>query len=201
MKLYSYVVARDFGFAPNPFFGTCTLATCKPKIRRVAKLNDWVVGTGCADRNRRGTLVYAMRITEALTFEQYSADPRFDRKKPNLCGSKKLAFGDNIYWRDGQDWQQLDSHHSHADGSRNLANVKNDTQTNRVLLSTDFAYFGGEGPEIPTRFRNFGGADVCALRHHKCRFPAALTQEFVNWFRSLGVNGFIGRPLDWSRTP
>ena len=46
MRLHSYVVARDYGFAPNPFFGVCTLATCKPKIRSAAKLGDWVMGTG-----------------------------------------------------------------------------------------------------------------------------------------------------------
>lgn len=34
MTLYSYVVAHDFGFAPNPFDGLCTLATCKPDIRK-----------------------------------------------------------------------------------------------------------------------------------------------------------------------
>ncbi|WP_225761747.1 hypothetical protein [Acinetobacter sp. Marseille-P8610] len=34
MKIFSYVVSRDFGFAPNPFFNFCTLATCKPKIRK-----------------------------------------------------------------------------------------------------------------------------------------------------------------------
>ncbi len=28
---------RDYGFAPNPFHGICTLATCKPVIRRVAR--------------------------------------------------------------------------------------------------------------------------------------------------------------------
>jgi hypothetical protein len=39
-------VARDYGFAPNPFFGVCTLATCKPKIRKAAAIGDWVVGTG-----------------------------------------------------------------------------------------------------------------------------------------------------------
>ena len=32
--LFSYVVATDSGFAPNPFFGLCTLACCKPAIRR-----------------------------------------------------------------------------------------------------------------------------------------------------------------------
>ena len=44
MKLYSYIVARDFGFAPNPFYGFCTLATCKPKIAKDRygwRLDNW----------------------------------------------------------------------------------------------------------------------------------------------------------------
>src|SRR5262245_31415483 len=45
VRLYSYVVARDYGFAPNPFYGFCTLATCKPDIRRTADIGDWIVGT------------------------------------------------------------------------------------------------------------------------------------------------------------
>ena len=52
MKLYSYIVARDFGFAPNPFYGFCTLATCKPKIREHASVGDWVVGTGARSSGR-----------------------------------------------------------------------------------------------------------------------------------------------------
>ena len=36
MTVYSYIVAYDSGFAPNPFHGTCTLACCKPTIRRTA---------------------------------------------------------------------------------------------------------------------------------------------------------------------
>ena len=37
MTLYSYTVAADTGFAPNPFHGFCTLACCKPGIRRTAQ--------------------------------------------------------------------------------------------------------------------------------------------------------------------
>ena len=44
--LFVYVIARDFGFAPNPFHGVCTLATCKPGIRRSAKVGDWILGVG-----------------------------------------------------------------------------------------------------------------------------------------------------------
>ncbi len=87
MQLYSYVVARDFGFAPNPFFGTCTLATCKPDIRRSAIVGDWIVGTGSKTRKRHGNLVYVMKVAEKMTFNQYWEDRRFQLKKPNLSGS------------------------------------------------------------------------------------------------------------------
>lgn len=32
-KVICYVIPFDSGFAPNPFHGICTLATCKPKVR------------------------------------------------------------------------------------------------------------------------------------------------------------------------
>ena len=34
MIVYEYVMTSDSGFAPNPFYGACTLACCKPKIRK-----------------------------------------------------------------------------------------------------------------------------------------------------------------------
>ena len=111
MKLYSYVVARDYGFAPNPFFGACTLATCKPIIRRKAQIGDWIVGTGSATKGCRDHLVYAMRVAETMSFNDYWSDPRFRAKRPNLRGSIKQAYGDNIYHRHSEDapWEQEDS--------------------------------------------------------------------------------------------
>ena len=64
MRLYSYIVARDYGFAPNPFYGVCTLATCKPAIRGKAEIGDWVIGTGSKVDQRDGHLVFVMRVTE-----------------------------------------------------------------------------------------------------------------------------------------
>ena len=43
MRVFSYVGASDSGFAPNPFHGTCTLASCKPQIRRSVKSVDLIV--------------------------------------------------------------------------------------------------------------------------------------------------------------
>jgi len=205
VKLYSYIVARDYGFAPNPFFGVCTLATCKPRIRSVAQIGDWVIGTGSKTRKREKHLVCAMRVTGAMTFNQYWSDPRFQAKQPNLRGSKKQAFGDNIYSRGVRTrrWRQADSHHSMPDGSVNEANVATDTQTDRVLVSTDFVYWGGSGPRLPQKFLNYGPEHVtlCAGRNHKSNFPPEFVQELVAWIRSLNEKGFAGEPLDWCRTP
>ncbi|WP_339744875.1 hypothetical protein [uncultured Rubinisphaera sp.] len=108
MKLYSYVVARDYGFAPNPFHGICTLATCKPIIRAKARPDSWIVGTGSKEISLEGHIVFAMRVTEILTFDEYWSDVRFKCKSPNLRGSLKQAYGDNIYHRDSKskDWIQ-----------------------------------------------------------------------------------------------
>ena len=71
MKLFSYVVARDFGFAPNPFYGICSLATCKPRIRCAANVGDWIVGTGSKKRGRQNFFVYVMRVTDSYTYNEY----------------------------------------------------------------------------------------------------------------------------------
>jgi hypothetical protein len=203
--LYSYVVARDYGFAPNPFFGVCTLATCKPKIRKAATVGDWVMGTGSKQHNREKHVVFAMRVTCAMTFEGYWSHPNFQTKKVNLRGSKKQAFGDNIYSRDGAsgDWCQANSHHSFHDGSPNPLNVTADTGTNRILLSDDFVYWGGSGPELPNQFLCYGPyhESDCAGRGQRNNFPAQIVEGLISWIRSLNESGYCGEPLDWRRTP
>lgn len=151
MRLYSYVVQHDQGFAPNPFMGVCTLANCKPQIRRSAKVGDIIVGTGSADLNATACLVYWMRVSEIMFFDQYWANPRFRRKKPVMNGSRMQRFGDNIYYT-GDDGEicQLDSFHSEENGSLSVPNRDVDTgATSRVLIGTEFAYFGKNAPLIP----------------------------------------------------
>ena len=164
-RIHSYVVRYDSGFAPNPFYSYCTLATCKPSIRRSANVGDWVVGSGSNDRSvrRGGHLVYAMRVTEAMTFDEYGRDPRFESKKPYRNGSRKQSCGDNIYFRAaaGVAWQQRDSFHSRSDGSLNPDHVARDTGVNRVLISNDFVYFGGEGPAFPHELQDQHGRPLC----------------------------------------
>ena len=189
-------MARDYGFAPNPFYGFCTLATCKPQIRKKAEIGDWIIGTGSKSKGRDGRLVYAMRVTEAMSFDEYWADSRFHRKRPDMHASVKKAFGDNIYHRENEagEWRQLDSHHSYQDGTQNDRNVRNDTQVNRVLISDDFIYWGGSGPLLPP----FRGETVChSTQAHRCNFPSEVVEDFVAWLRSFDDSGYCGIPLEW----
>ena len=144
--------------------------------------------------------MFAMHVTETLSFDEYWNDPRFRTKRPNLAGSMKQAFGDNIYHSaaDGT-WCQENSHHSYADGTMNHRNVAHDTRVPRLLVSDDFVYWGGLGPDVPARFRNYDGIDVCTAHPgHKCKFPEGLVREFDEWMRFIGERGCLGEPLEWS---
>ncbi|CAN5612201.1 hypothetical protein BH09ACT8_BH09ACT8_19510 [soil metagenome] len=200
MRLFSYVVRYDFGFAPNPFEGWCTVATCKPDIRRAAKVGDWVVGTGSAQRMSAGKLVYAMRVEEILTFDDYWTDTRFRRKIPTDRGPVKRAYGDNIYHHaDDGSWLQADSRHSLSGGVPNPGHIAIDTSVNAVLIASHFTYYGGEGIDVPPHLRHDFGVDlVHSGRGHRCRFPSELVAAAVTWLNRLD-RGMLGRPADWKR--
>jgi hypothetical protein len=197
-----YVVARDFGFAPNPFHGICTLATCKPAIRSTAQLGDWIIGVGGSRIRASGRCVFAMQVSDTRTFDEYWSQPDYLDKRPVRNGSKKMMLGDNIYHHEPNetDWTQSDSHHSYADGSTNIYNVERDTRTNRVLISRNFFYFGRIAPEIPHAilsdigFTNRFGHRVFA--YSQCR--SLFTWLFDNFGPS--VNRVLGDPFDFQRS-
>lgn len=142
--LFAYAITRDFGFAPNPFHGLCTLATCKPKVRKGAKVGDWVLGVGGSNmKNASRKCILLMKVTEKIDFQEYWNNPMYSLKKPVRNGSQVQMLGDNIYHKDNSgDWVQEDSHHSNPDGSPNQENLDRDTGTEDVLVSDYFLYFG-----------------------------------------------------------
>lgn len=201
-NVYMYVVARDFGFAPNPFHGMCTLATCKPMIRRTAQVGDWVVGMGGARLKAVGRCIYAMQVTDALTFDAYWDVPEFRCKRPVRNGSRKTIMGDNIYHRPAGTtaWVQEDSHHSQIDGSPEPSNIKNDTQTNRVLVSRNFYYFGDAAPAIPDGILAQLGYKN-GIGHRKLTLERA--QPLLDWIQAQykgRINTVIGKPYQFMQS-
>jgi len=154
--LYVYVVDRDFGFAPNPFFGTCTLATCKPQIRKGACVGDWVMGVGGGRLNATGKCIYLMMVTKKMTFDEYWVHDDFQIKKTCRNGSRLRMVGDNIYHQENGEWVQEDSHHSMPNGTVNRENLNRDTgTTDQVLISDHFYYFGASAINVPLESINY----------------------------------------------
>ena len=199
MRLYSYKVVYDIGFAPNPFHGTCTLATCKPKIRRGASPGDWIVGVGSSAQRTEGQLVYAMEVGEKLTFDDYWNDARFQRKKPDRRGSLKYRYGDNVYHHSpAGDWVQADCRHSLDDGTPNPDHVKRDTSADAVLIASRFTYWGGQGPQLPSELRDWDGLDLGDPgRDHTYKpYPPEMIEHVALWIAGL-PSGYQAPPIDW----
>jgi hypothetical protein len=199
MGLFSYVVARDYGFAPNPFGGICTLATCKPEIRKRAAVGDWVVGiASTGDSGAARKLVYAMCVDEVLTYDAYWSRVDCQGKKPSQWGSMKQIFGDNIYHRNRNGaWMQANSHHSLKDGTPNQRNIDNDTQSDGVLLSRRFAYWGSNAISIPAHLLDRDGESILIVRGYRRHFSDEFIAAFVSWFEGLQMQGYLGAPFRW----
>jgi hypothetical protein len=146
MRLCSYVVVHDYGFAPNPFHGYCTLAACTPNHQGLRiTAGDWLLGNSTAATGNH--LIYAMRVTEAMDFDDYFREPRFTAKKARREGWQNQC-GDNIYYRDGIGrWRQaLAFYHTEA------GRLEKDTVHPRVFISDFFFYFGGQAAAVPAEF-------------------------------------------------
>src|ERR1700683_153648 len=117
---------------------------------------DWIVGTGTKKSGLQDHIIYAMRVTETQSFDQYWGDPRFVDKRVNRRGSRMYLFGDNIYHHNDKTgrWIQEDSHHSRDSGKAFKVNLDHDTKTDRVLISEDFVYYGGSAIKIDAPFRS-----------------------------------------------
>lgn len=194
MCLYSYVIKRDYGFAPNPFWNICSLATCKPQIRERASVGDWVAGFGGAGTAISQKMVFLMRIDEICSFDEYWDDSRFGVKKPHFDGNYQQCYGDNIYHHINNEWTQENSHHSYADGI-NQNNLSHDTRIDRVLLSFYYWYFGENAIELPEEF-----AEAIAKGRAYKKLQDNICIDLVGWVENHYEIGQQGLPYKWKES-
>lgn len=194
MKLYSYIVAHDTGFAPNPFWRFCTTACCKPVIRRTANKRDWIVGLSPKRSGNR--IIFAMEVTEdPMPFDQYFKDKRFKKKIPDLT-KKDVIYkcGDNIYQPISKDkFKQLPSQHSNGK-KENIENKKHDLGGKNVLISNNFYYFGTKALSLPKNL-----SELIVGRGHRSRFSEKTNQTFLK-FISKQKKGINNPPFKWPAT-
>ena len=199
MRLFSYKMTHDTGFAPNPFGCTLTLATCKPKIRLHKREGDWIAGftskglTGDEVGSER--LIYLMRVAERLSIRDYFSDLRFQDKIPDMRAKGPQAkAGDNIYrplrpGADGKaDFEQLpNANHQDKDHQR-------DVSGQYVLIADEFYYFGAGALKLPDDYRP-AVPDGQSADGWKARPSQA--KRFIDYIRGEYRPGRHGAPHQW----
>ena len=193
MKLYSYIVKHDTGFSPNPFWGYCTLADCKPVIRRTANIGDWIVGL--SPKSEDNKIIFAMEVQEILTYSQYYHDKRYRKKIPDFTRDKTIyRCGDNIYepLANGR-FRQLQSMHS-DEKQENRKTKEQDLRGKNILISKNFYYFGSKSIPLPEKLH-----EMKVGRAHKSRFSPEIIEQFAKCILECrkGVNA---PPTKWPRS-
>lgn len=193
-RLFSYTIPIDDGAAPNPFHGMCTLAICKPSIRRAAEPGDWVAGLGSVNApsgDLSGRLVYAMLVEDVISLKEYDhrAEAEWPHRIPKVF-SRDLAerLGDCIYdfSRSGAPFLRTGVH---GEGNR-----KSDLGGKNVLLSRDFYYFGNRAIPLPKEL-----LPICHQgQGHKSKANDPYVATFEHWLRGLGLGG--GQIYGWPDT-
>lgn len=187
MRLYSYIIVKDIGLAPNPFWGYCTLAVCTPNHMGVkAQRGDWIMATSGVARGNR--LVYAMQLSEVLSFECYYADERFKKKKPVVKGSWRERCGDNMYFGNSHGvWKQHRTIYHHEQYL-----IEKDLRHPFVFVAEHFYYFGDKAIEIPAEYRELiRNKQGCKWRHDE-----RVVEGFLFWLQVTFSPGIHGNPAD-----
>jgi hypothetical protein len=140
MKLYRYILAHDTGRAPCVDSGRVTLATCKPLIRRGARIGDWVAGF-MPRPHERGELVYAGRVAEIVDWSDYSK-----RCSDRIDAVYSVADGGRV--------ERLDPAY-HDD-----ANAQEKDLSGPILLFDEDCtwYFGGSPVSLPWELQHLAAA-------------------------------------------
>ena len=193
-RYFTYVVKWDSGLAPNPFHRFCTLAVCKPLIRKFAQEGDWIIGLGSSNQNdlklnHRGRLIYAMEVAEKITFNEYWKDKRF-LKKRQYASSAKGRWGDNMYYMNSKgEWVQktYGAHNTPEDKKR-------DTNVDAVLVSKNFFYFGKECIDLPKFFHQ----SVSKLKQgHKYKGLEEKGKQLIELLEKKYKKGRHGDPVGY----
>jgi hypothetical protein len=211
-RLYSYIVSHDTGFSPNPFWGMCTLACCKPRIRQsvLKHLQDnpdehnWIIGLSPKNYELGNDIIYIMQVDGAMTFPDYFE--KHPEKRPDYSRSDIVQrCGDNIYQPlNNGSFNQLRSTHSEhpqddIQWSPNLENMERDVSGKCVLCSKRFIYFGSEAIPLPPEL-----FPLKIGRAHRCNFDRSVLDafgRFVGQFEKQLEKGVVlGKPHRWSDT-
>lgn len=202
IRLFSYKMTHDTGFAPNPFHGILTLANCKPYMRKTKQKGDWIAGFSSVELNGdkvgEERLIFLMKVTDKVKYCQYWDNPVYKNKIPDVRSSDRInKAGDNIYEpliadaRLPEDFKQINNKHHKTEDKK----IK-DINGNNVLISDYFFYFGSMPVRIPKEF----SPDIPkgSTRYGKRTHDPIRAYRFIKYIKDNYRTGKINNPYSWS---
>lgn len=214
-QVYVYKLDHDTGMNPNPFGDYCTLAYCMHMMREkiakdvaaqksvnpklsIADMGIWVIGIAGKklDFNgskRYGRIVYAMQVTEVLTFDEYWRDPRFVTKRPNFTPGEEIQF---------QNGHEANYRFFKLNNNRRICgdNIEGhyDEGSRYILVSDRFEYYGTDSENQIKLLDFLGLSENDTMRGYRVYsspkgkpVPEAVTEYIKHAFRA---NKCVARP-------
>ncbi len=213
-KILSYRMTHDSGFAPNPFGGVLTLATCTPNhMRARLESGDWIVGIEAnVLRDKRKSslypiknnfIVYVAKVDKILSLNEYSNDSQFEGKKHANDKGWKETRGDNVYCIENNEWRWTRGHEHDSNKFKYFSKGKlpsykplsQDIKGDRVFICKEFSYFGDFGVEFDINFLDCI-KKTCGFKY--CRNNDDKYEKFLSYIKSLMTKygkGKIGNPI------
>jgi hypothetical protein len=200
IRLFSYKLTHDTGFAPNPFWGVMTLSTCKPKIRLSKQKGDWIAGftsqTLCGDSVGEEKLVYLMEVTDKFSLSDYFNSPIYKKKIPNLNKSQCVYLaGDNIYRPTDSVTPLFDNFEQLENPYHGEKHKQRDLSGKFILAGNRFFYFGSKAIQIPLDLRPNVPRGQSA--HGSLTIDSAVVQRFIDYIISEYRVGVQAAPHSW----
>jgi hypothetical protein len=164
VRVWRYVIRNDDG----------SLAICKPKIRKGANPGDLVLAFAGRELGRDPhRVVWAGRVIEKLTLEEYWADVRFQCKKPNAS-----HVPDNIYRPGPRGLRQVTNPiHDQNDAPRDCGGFF-------ALVMDPVWRLNREASSLPDQFDRLRIAMAARRGHRISDLAPSEAAELLAWIRS-----------------
>jgi len=142
MRVWTYVIANDRGSAPNYDKPAVTLAVCKPRVRRAARVGDLVIAfSGRKIAARSHSVRWAGIVGEVIPLEKYWNDKRFRTKRPG-----NTEKPDNFYKQESHTWRQVEN------STHGLKHMERDLRGVNTLVFYKAWHFFSETDDLPLYF-------------------------------------------------
>lgn len=174
-KVYFYKLTVDDGGAPCVQDGVLSLAICKPMIRSTADVGNLIFGFAANSLHSDNRLIYVAKVTETSDNGDYYRAVRYARRP------------DRVYrWRGGGfEWRSGALYHGPKHLKHDLGKHPEYPRA-RVLLSSDFRYFGADGTaDYKSRFPSVRGAVEGLGRGHRVRHRERLATKLTELADSI----------------